>query len=136
RVRERLLSSLNRWLSEDGARGVHELPGADLDLGVARGAAYYGLVRRGQGLKVRGGTARSYYVGIESPAPAVPGLPPPTIAVCVAPFGLDEGAEPEVLPQELGVIVGEAVEFRFFGSTVRREDQTGAELETWSADEL
>src|SRR6186713_351121 len=106
RVRERLLGTLNEWLSSDGATPVTALPGADPDLAVARGAAYFGLVRRGRGLMVRGGTARAYYVGIESPAPAVPGMPPPTIAVCVAPFGLDEGSPPEVLPQELGVIVG------------------------------
>lgn len=135
-VRQRLMTTLNGWLGEDGARPVRELPGAELDLAVARGAAYFGLVRRGKGLRVRGGTARAYYVGIESPAPAVPGMPPPTIAVCVAPFGLDEGSEPLILPQELGVIVGEAVEFRFFGSTVRRDDATGAELMDWSGDEL
>lgn len=136
RVRERLLATLNDWLGADGAKPVTALPGADLDVAVARGAAYFGLVRRGRGLMVRGGTARAYYVGIESPAPAVPGMAPPTIAVCVAPFGLDEGSPPEVLPQELGVIVGEAVEFRFFGSTVRRDDVTGNELEDWSDDEL
>jgi len=136
RVRERLLATLNDWLGADGAQPVTALPGADPDLAVARGAAYFGLVRRGRGLMVRGGTARAYYVGIESPAPAVPGMAPPTIAVCVAPFGLDEGSPPEVLPQELGVIVGEAVEFRFFGSTVRRDDVTGNELEDWSDDEL
>jgi len=123
-------------LGADGAKPVTALPGADLDVAVARGAAYFGLVRRGRGLMVRGGTVRAYYVGIESPAPAVPGMAPPTIAVCVAPFGLDEGSPPEVLPQELGVIVGEAVEFRFFGSTVRRDDVTGHELEDWSDDEL
>lgn len=136
RVRERLLTTLNDWFGADASNAVTALPGADPDLAVARGAAYFGLVRRGRGLMVRGGTARSYYVGIESPAPAVPGVPPPTIAVCVAPFGLDEGSPPEVLPQELGVIVGEAVEFRFFGSTVRRDDVTGNELEDWSDDEL
>ncbi len=135
-VRERLLGTLNDWLTQDAGAQLTVLPGADPDLAVARGAAYFGWVRRGKGLLVKGGTARAYYVGIESPAPAVPGMPPPTLAVCVAPFGLDEGAEPELLPQELGVIVGEAVEFRFFGSTVRREDATGTELEEWSEDEL
>ena len=49
-------------------------PGADLDLAVARGAAYYGLVRRGKGVRIRGGTARAYYVGVETALPAVPGL--------------------------------------------------------------
>jgi len=47
---------------------VKELGGTDLDLAVARGAAYYGLVRRGRGVRIRGGTARAYYLGFTSPA--------------------------------------------------------------------
>jgi hypothetical protein len=135
-LRERLLSSLNRWLGADGASPIEPLPGENLDLAVAKGAAYYGYVRRNGGLTVRGGTARSYYVGIESPAPAIPGMPPPIVSVCVAPLGLDEGHPAQVLPQELAVVVGEPVQFRFFGSTVRRDDETGTELERWSEDEL
>lgn len=135
-LRERLLTSLNRWLTADGAPAIQALPGEDLDLAVARGAAYYGYVRKNGGLTVRGGTARAYYVGIESPAPAIPGVPPPIVSVCVAPLGLDEGQPAEVLPQELAVVVGEPVQFRFFGSTVRRNDETGTEIEEWSDDEL
>ena len=67
--------------------------GTDLDLAVARGAAYYGLVRRGRGIRIRGGTARAYYVGVESAMPAVPGFAPPVKALCVAPFGMEEGTE-------------------------------------------
>src|SRR4051812_14529473 len=103
---------------------------------VARGAAAYGLARRGGGLRIRGGTARAYYVGIESPAPAVPGVEPPITALCLAPFGMEEGTEAKLLPHELGVVVGEPVRFRFFGSSVRREDQAGAELEAWKEGEL
>lgn len=135
-VRERLISTLNRWLAEDGAGAVRALADTDADLAVARGAAYYGLVRRGRGLRIRGGTARAYYVGIESPMPAVPGLEPPVNALCVAPFGMDEGTDAELPPIELGVVVGEPVSFRFFSSTVRRDDRPGTELERWSADEL
>ena len=53
--------------------GVKVLHSADLDRAVARGAAYYGLVRRGKGVRIRGGTARAYYVGVETSLPAVPG---------------------------------------------------------------
>ena len=108
----------------------------NLDLAVAKGAAYYGLVRRGKGLRIRGGTERAYYVGIESPAPAVPGMDPPIVALCVAPFGMEEGTHADLPPQELYVVVGEPVEFRLFGSTVRRNDRSGFELERWTADEL
>jgi molecular chaperone DnaK (HSP70) len=134
--RERLLAVLNGWLEADGAPPVHVLPGEDPDLAVARGAAYFGRVRRGRGLRIRGGTARAYYVGIESPAPAVPGVETPITALCVAPFGVEEGSDPVALPQELCVVVGESVRFRFFSSSVRRGDGAGTELERWRADEL
>jgi hypothetical protein len=112
------------------------LSGDDPDLAVARGAAYYGRVRAGKGLRIRGGTARGYYVGIESPMPAVPGMEPPIFALCVAPFGLEEGSEATLPPQELAVVVGEPVTFRFFGSSVRRTDAPGTVLERWAPGEL
>ncbi|GMV18808.1 MAG: Hsp70 family protein [Polyangiaceae bacterium] len=135
-LRARLLEALGHWLQADGAPAPRVLPGADPDLAVARGAAYFGLVRRGKGLKIRGGTARAYYVGIESPAPAVPGIEPPITALCVAPFGMEEGTHAELPPHELGLVVGEPVRFRFFGSSVRRDDRAGTELERWTPDEL
>ena len=135
-LRGRVLSTLDGWLAEDGAAPVRVLDGADYDLGVARGAAAYGLVRRGRGLRIRGGTARAYYVGIESAMPAVPGLEPPITALCVAPFGMEEGTEASLPPNEVGVVVGEPVRFRFFSSTVRREDAAGTELERWKEGEL
>ncbi len=135
-LRARLLETLDGWLQEQGAPKVRVLPGEDLDLAVARGAAYYGLVRHGRGLRIRGGTAHAYYVGIESPMPALPGLEPPVLALCVAPFGMEEGSEAALPPQELFVVVGEPVTFRFFGSTTRRADPAGFVLERWRAGEL
>jgi hypothetical protein len=135
-LRERLVKTLNAWLAEDGAPPVRVLGGADLDLAVARGAATYGLARHGRGIRIRGGTARAYYVGIESAMPAVPGVEPPITAMCLAPFGMEEGTEADLPPHELGVVVGEPVRFRFFGSSVRREDQAGTELESWKEGEL
>jgi hypothetical protein len=105
---------------------------------VARGAAYYGMVRRGQGVRIRGGTARAYYVGVETLLPAVPGSPPPLKALCVVPFGMEEGSETDVPGQEFGLVVGEPAQFRFLGSTVRRTDPVGTLVEEWEGqiDEL
>ncbi len=136
RLAERTLEILNRWLEADGAKPARRLAGADLDLAVARGAAYYGYARRGKGVRIRGGTAKAYYVGIESAMPAVPGLEPPLAAMCIAPFGMEEGSEGELLPEEFGLVVGEPVRFRFFGSSVRRQDRVSTVLEDWDADEL
>jgi hypothetical protein len=135
-LRTRLVDALDAWLEEDGAPRVRVLEGADLDLAVARGACAYALVRRGKGLRIRGGTARAYYVGIEDAVPAVPGVEPPIRAMCVAPFGIEEGTEAKLPAHELCVVVGEPVRFRFFGSSVRRDDKAGEVLEQWSAEEL
>ncbi len=133
---ERLLEVVNAWLAQDGAPPARLLEGADLDLAVARGAAYYGYVRLGGGVRIRGGTAATYYVGVESAMPAVPGFTPPLRLLCVAPFGMEEGTEAPLPPYEFGVVVGEPVSFRFFASTVRREDPVGALLDQWSEDEI
>ncbi|KAK42412.1 molecular chaperone DnaK [Caballeronia jiangsuensis] len=133
---ERVMSTLNSWLAAENAPAARLLEGADLDLAVARGAAYYGYVRHGRGVRIRGGTARAYYVAVESAMPAVPGLEPPVQALCVAPFGMEEGTDAELPAQEFGLVVGEPVHFRFFGSSVRRQDQVGTLLEYWQPDEL
>ncbi|TVT58686.1 MAG: Hsp70 family protein [Azoarcus sp. PHD] len=133
---DRLLATLESWLTAEGAPPARLLGGADLDLAVARGAAYYGYVRRGSGVRIRGGTARAYYVAVESSMPAVPGMEPPIEALCLAPFGMEEGTEAALPAQEFGLVVGEPVRFRFFGSSVRRTDQVGTLLDMWSVDEL
>ncbi len=137
-LRVRFVNVLNAWAKAAKASPVRDLAGADLDQAVSRGAAYYGLVRRGKGVRIRGGTARAYYVGVETAAPAVPGMPPPLKALCVAPFGMEEGTEADLPAQEFGVVVGEEVEFRFLGSTTRRDDAAGTVLDDWEgqADEL
>lgn len=133
---DRIINTINAWLEAEGAPKVRLLEGADLDLAVAKGAAYYGYVRHGGGVRIRGGTARSYYVGVESAMPAVPGIEPPIQALCVAPFGMEEGSEAELPPQEFGLVVGEPVRFHFYGSSVRREDQVGVLLDHWAAGEI
>ena len=133
---ERILQTLNGWLAVEGAAPARLLEGADLYLAVARGAAYYGYVKRGQGVRIRGGIARAFYIAVESAMPAVPGLEPPVQALCVAPFGMEEGTEAELPAQEFGLVVGEPVHFRFFGSSVRRHDQVGTLLDYWSPEEL
>ncbi|AAU92674.1 DnaK-related protein [Methylococcus capsulatus str. Bath] len=135
-LERRLLDVLNDWLRADGAPEARLLHGADLDLAVARGAAYYGYVRKGKGVRIRGGTAAAYYVGVESAMPAVPGFPAPLQVLCIAPFGMEEGTEAELPPEEFGLVVGEPVRFRFFASTLRREDLVGTRLEDWREDEI
>ncbi|MDR3638745.1 MAG: Hsp70 family protein [Isosphaeraceae bacterium] len=131
-LRARTMEVLSAWFSEP----AKTLDSGDLDLAVALGAAYYGQVRRGNGVRIRGGVARSYYVGIETAAPAVPGVSPPIKALCVVPMGMEEGTETDVPGPEFGLVVGEPAEFRFLSSTTRRDDQVGTVLERWGQEEL
>ena len=134
RFRARMAEVLGSWRG-DGA-GVRVLAGTDPDLAVARGAATYGLARRGRGVRIRGGTVRAYYVGVETAAPAVPGMTPPVKALCVAPFGMEEGSEAMLPDVEFGLVVGEPAAFRFFGSSVRPGDVPGTVVEGWNEGEL
>jgi molecular chaperone DnaK (HSP70) len=128
-VRDRLLEVLNGWLSEEGFGPIKPLSGEDLMHAVARGAAYYGAARKGQGVRIRGGIARSYYVGIESAMPAVPGIAAPLKALAVAQFGMEEGTSTTIPGREFGLIVGQPAEFRFFCSATRKDDAPGAIIE-------
>ena len=134
-VRKRILDVLNGWLADEGLGPVTPLLGEDLMHAVARGAAYYGQARAGHGIRIRGGVPRTYYVGIESSMPAVPGMRTPLKALTVAPFGMEEGTSVDLRGREFGLIVGEPAEFRFFQSAVRKNDAAGALLDD-TGDEL
>ncbi len=128
-IRDRVLEVLNGWLAEEKMKPVVALTGEDLMHAVARGAAYYGLARRGAGVRIRGGIARTYYVGIESAMPAVPGIPAPLKALTVAQFGMEEGTAERIRGREFGLVVGQPAEFRFFSSTARKDDRPGETIE-------
>jgi len=128
-VRQRVLEVLNGWLKEEGLEPAVPLVGEDLMHAVARGAAYYGLARTGRGVRIRGGVPRTYYVGIESAMPAVPGMRAPLKALTVAPFGMEEGSSAQLREREFSLVVGEPAEFRFFQSATRKNDAAGAMLD-------
>lgn len=131
-LRQRLVEVLESWF--DPAQPIRQLSGTDPEHAVARGAAYYGLARRGRGVRIRGGTARAYYIGIETAMPAVPGVQPPIKALCIVPKGLEEDSSAQLPSQEFGLIIGEPAEFRFLSSATRRDDQVGALVESWEDD--
>ena len=75
-------------------------------------------------------------MGIESAGLAVPGTQRPLHALCVVPFGMEEGTEQDVPADEIGLVVGEPAQFRFFGSSTRKQDQPGDVLRRWSESDL
>ncbi|MCO8121666.1 Hsp70 family protein [Stieleria sp. TO1_6] len=132
-LRSRMQSVINGWCETPPT--VLGGPG-DLDSAVALGAAYYGWSKQTGGIRIRGGTARSYYIGIETAGLAIPGAPRPLRALCVAPQGMEEGSEAEVPGKEVGLVVGTPARFRFFASSTRSDDTVGTQLDRWSPDEL
>ena len=132
-LRNRLQDTVTGW-----CENVPEILGGpdDLNTAVAIGAAYYGWSKQSGGIRIRGGTARSYYVGIETAGLAIPGVPRPLRALCVASRGMEEGTEADVPSAEVGVMVGKTAQFRFFSSSIRPDDAVGDALNQWSNDEL
>jgi molecular chaperone DnaK (HSP70) len=125
-IRARVLDLLASW---NGGEPVRELKGFEPDLAVARGAAIYGRHRAtGKGIRIKAGTARSYYIGLETSMLAVPGYKPPMKALCVVPQGMQEGAELVIEGRDFGLVTGRAAEFRFFSSSVRSGDTPGQTL--------
>jgi hypothetical protein len=122
-IRNRVLELLTSW---NEGRPVRELRGIELDLAVAKGASFYGRTRVTQkGVRIKAGAARSYYIGLESSMPAVPGFKPPIKALCVVPQGMQEGSELLIEGRDFGLLTGHPAEFRFYSSAVRSGDQPG-----------
>lgn len=109
-LRNRMIELLNSWAEKMEKDPIKVLPDADLDYAVSRGAAYYGS----GSVRIKAGTSRSYYIGVESAAPAVPGIPTPMTAVCVVPYGMEEGTEQKLNDRDFALVLGQQATFRFF----------------------
>lgn len=132
-LRRRVKTILDSWNPSGGANQVREITSDNFDLSVAKGAAYYGLARQGRGVRIRYGLNKSYYIGIAASMPAVPGIPAPTKALCIAPFGMEEGSQARLDDQEFTLVVGEPAKFDFLGST-RHDDKFGDIIEDWQGE--
>jgi molecular chaperone DnaK (HSP70) len=114
-VRERLREVVSSWFP--GAPPIDLLELEGLDVAVARGAAYRALVRRGLGLRIGGGTARAYFVGLDAP-----GAGPQ--ALCLIPRHLEEGAEVEI-PRTFTLVLDRPVRFPLYATTRARFERPG-----------
>jgi hypothetical protein len=120
-LRGRLLDVLASWFAKtpDGAAWQpHVLANERLDLAVAQGAAYYGMVRRGVGVRISAGLARTYYVGVG-------GAEGETAAVCLLPAGIEEGQGVDLADRKFELTIREPVEFPIHVSSTRLTDRPG-----------
>lgn len=127
-MRKRTIQAISAW--SESSKSIRELTNQHFDLAVAKGAAYYGLARKGKGIRIRAGLNKSYYIGIEPSLPAVPGMSIPVKYLCVAPFGMEEGSGGDIVGQSFGLIVGEDVKFDLYASNTRKQDEIGSFAET------
>jgi hypothetical protein len=116
-LRDRVADVLEHWYGRRPA----VLDNRDLDLAVAVGAAYYSYVRStGQGLLVRGGLPRAYFIGLGG------GDEDDKLrTMCLVPRGSEEGSSVEVDPGNLQLIANKPVSFRLYSSRLRTEDKPG-----------
>jgi len=118
-IRDRLCDLLASW---NGGRRPAVLESSSLDLAVARGAAYYGLARRGLGVRIGGGSARAYFLGL---APGVETPPDAINALCLVERGMHEGSEIEISAPEFNVLANQPVSFPLLASSTRLGDRAG-----------
>jgi molecular chaperone DnaK (HSP70) len=119
-LRERLVDVLSSWFSGSANWRPRILENRRLDLAVARGAAYYGLVRRGHGVRISGGLARSYYVGVETG-----GNESSVSALALLPAGAEEGQEVILPDRTFNLLIRQPVEFPLYVSSTRTTDRPG-----------
>lgn len=118
-LRDRLLEVLGSWFRSSRAEEKWEplvLRNARLDLAVARGAAYYGMVRRGLGVRISAGLARTYYIGVESDEPS---------AICLVPAGTEPGHDIDLQERRFDLLISQPIEFPLFVSSTRLVDRAG-----------
>jgi molecular chaperone DnaK (HSP70) len=124
-LRERVADVVGQWYG----RRPEIFENSELDLAVARGAAYYSYVRAtGSGVLVRGGLPRTYYIGLGDAREGK------FAAVCLVPRGAEEGAAIEVDNDALQLVANRPVSFRLYSSLTRTDDKLGDVVEFASDD--
>lgn len=118
-IRERIQSSIALWFAGHGCPSDWQpqvLQGERLDLAVAHGAAYFGQVRRGQGVQIEAKLARSYYLTVSQDPPQV---------VCIIPGSASPGDKFRLDTIQMELAIGQPVQFPIFYSATRLADEAG-----------
>ncbi len=115
--------AINSWFPEKESQ---VLSSHDLNLAVSKGAAYYGKVRRGFGVRILGGAARGYYLGLDTKDNKK--------ALCCLPRGSFEDSSYES-EQTFYVTPNKPVSFELYTSHVRLNDVSGEIIEV-NSDEM
>jgi molecular chaperone DnaK (HSP70) len=123
-LQERLMGVITSWFTAQPGWKPRAIVNTSPDLAVARGAAYYGLVKRGHGVRIVGGAARAYYLGLGDS-----GLGQVARVMCVLPRGAEEGEDHHVTGRRFQLTLGQAVRFPLYASSIRLKDKLGELME-------
>ncbi|MBI5591915.1 MAG: hsp70 family protein [Deltaproteobacteria bacterium] len=123
-IQERIRQAIRRWYHQDDATLPRVLDNPDPDLAVALGAAYYGLVKMGRGVRVGSGSARSYYIGVSTGSAETDGASSRQ-AICLVERGLDEGSRIQLEDRDFQVLTNQPVSFDLYSSSFRSGDRSG-----------
>jgi molecular chaperone DnaK (HSP70) len=114
-TRERIVETVASWFRKKGKPWQPKVLSQEApESAVAVGAAYYGHVRKSGGLRVSGGSARAYYVGVQTGERAAGGQ---VRAVCVLPRGTEEGTTLNLEGREFAALANRPVSFTLYSST-------------------
>src|SRR6056297_343657 len=109
RLQARIVDSLDRWFG----KAPNVLTPARLDLAVARGAAYYAMVRRGEGVRIAANLGRSYYLQVSQE---------PATGLVLIPGNAQTGQVFAADTHPLQMQVGAPVQFPMWVSSTRLAD--------------
>ncbi len=124
-IQERIRQAIRRWFHQDDTAMPRVLDNPDPDLAVALGAAYYGLVKTGRGVRVGSGSARSYYIGVSTGSSAETDGLDSRQAICLVERGLDEGSRIQLEDRDFQVLTNQPVSFDLYSSSFRSGDRCG-----------
>jgi hypothetical protein len=121
-IQDRIIQAVQSFFTKEHAQAPRVLENPNLDLAVALGASYYGLVKIGRGVRVGSGSPRSFYLGIGRETPKAK---EPDQAICLVERGLDEGSTIELSDKKFEVRTNQPVRFDLYSSSYRGKDRSG-----------
>lgn len=132
-IQQRIRKSIRYWfkVKDDNFPVILENPHPYL--AVALGAAYYGLVKLGRGVRVGSGSARAFYLGVTRTENLNGqndiGEKNRKISICVVERGLEEGTKIELKDKKFEVLTNQPVSFDLYSSSYRFGDKCGDQIE-------
>ena len=118
-----------RFGGKEGLPPTRVLKNVELDLAVALGASYYGLVKKGRGVRVDSGSARAFFLQVHLDGKVekqkASETPEKELAICLVERGMPEGTTNELSDRKFSVLANQPVTFNLYSSSFRSGDAIG-----------